>query len=63
MPDDLIGELAKARLLDLVKPLLDGKKSGMVLVKGDEVGELHIEGGEVIMAKTRYFRERKRLSP
>ena len=53
MPDDLIGELAKARLLDLVKPLLDGKKSGMVLVKGDEVGELHIEGGEIIHAKTR----------
>lgn len=53
MPADLIGELEKSTLLDLVKPLLDGKKSGMVLVKGDEVGELHIEGGEIVHAKTR----------
>ena len=53
MPDDFIGELAKATLLDLVKPLLDGKKSGMVRIKGNDVGELHIEGGKIIHAKTR----------
>ncbi len=53
MPDDFIGELTKATLLDLVKPLLDGKKSGMVRIKGDGIGELHIEGGKIIHARTR----------
>lgn len=51
MPNDFIGELSKARLLDLVKPLLNRKNSGMVLVRGTEIGELHIEGGNIIHAK------------
>lgn len=51
MPNDFIGELPKARLFDLVKPLLSRKNSGMVLVRGTEIGELHIEGGNIIHAK------------
>jgi hypothetical protein len=54
MPNDFIGELSKARLFDLVGPLLTGKKSGMVLIKGHDSGELHIEGGNIIHAKTGY---------
>jgi hypothetical protein len=52
MPNDFIGDLSKARLLELVGPLLSGKKSGMVLIKGEEVGELHLEGGSIVHAKT-----------
>jgi len=51
MPDDFIGELPRARLFDLVKSLVNRKKSGMVLIRGTEIGELHIEGGNIIHAK------------
>jgi hypothetical protein len=51
MPNDFIGDLSKTRLFDLIKPLLTRKKSGLILVKGDEIGEVHIEGGNIIHAK------------
>ena len=51
MPDDFIGELPKARLFDLVRSLVNRKKAGMVLIRGTETGELHIEGGNIIHAK------------
>ncbi|MGD0229785.1 MAG: DUF4388 domain-containing protein [Syntrophorhabdales bacterium] len=52
MPNDFIGELSKATLFELVKPLLSGKRSGMVQIKGNDVGELHIEAGTIIHGKT-----------
>ncbi len=52
MPNYFIGELSETRLFDLVKPLVDGRKSGMLLIKGKDVGEIHIEGGRIIHAKT-----------
>lgn len=63
MPNDFIGELSKARLLDLVKPLLNRKNSGMVLVRGTEIGELHIEGVTSFMPKTAMPRVRKPFLP
>lgn len=54
MPSYFIGELSETRLLDLVKPLLDGKKSGMISIKGKEYGEIHIEAGQIIHAWTNY---------
>jgi len=54
MPSYFIGELSETRLFDLVKPLLDGKKSGMISVKGREYGEIHIEAGQIIHALTNY---------
>jgi DNA-binding transcriptional regulator YhcF (GntR family) len=51
MPNDFIGDLSKTRFFDLMKPLLDRKKSGLLLVKGDELGEVYIEGGGIIHAK------------
>jgi hypothetical protein len=55
MPSHFIGELSKTRLFDLIKPLLDGKKSGMISVKGKDAGEIHIEGGQIIHAQTGYL--------
>ena len=54
MPSYFIGELSETRLFDLIKPLLDGKKSGMISVKGRDAGEIHIEGGRMIHAQTSY---------
>jgi hypothetical protein len=52
MPNDLIGDLSKVRLFDLVKSLVDGKKSGMVVIEGANAAELYIEGGSIIHGKT-----------
>jgi hypothetical protein len=51
MPNDFIGDLSKTRLFDTMKPLLDKKKSGLMLVKGNETGEVYMEGGSIIHAK------------
>jgi len=48
MSIDFIGDLSETRLFDLVKPLVDGKKSGMVVIEGDEVQELYVEGGSIV---------------
>lgn len=54
MPSYFIGELSETRLFDLIKPLLDGKKSGMISIKGREYGEIHIEAGQIIHAWTNF---------
>lgn len=55
MSNDLIGDLSKTRLFDLIKPLLERKKSGLLMIKGHDTGELYIEGGSIIHAKTGSF--------
>jgi hypothetical protein len=54
MPSYFIGELSETRLFNLIKPLLDGKKSGMIAIKGREYGEIHIEAGQIIHAWTNF---------
>jgi len=52
---DLIGDLSVISLFNLVKPLVDGKRSGLMAVKGKkgkEVAELYIEGGQIVHART-----------
>lgn len=49
---DLIGDLSEIRLYDLVKPLVDGKKSGLMAVKGTEPAEIYIEGGQIVHVRT-----------
>ncbi len=49
---DLIGDLSEIRLYDLVKPLVDEKKSGLMAVKGTEPAEIYIEGGQIVHART-----------
>ncbi len=52
MAGDLIGNLSEVRLFDLVKPLVDGKKSGMVIIGGTEVRELYVEGGSIVHGRS-----------
>lgn len=49
---DLIGDLSEIRLFILVKSLVEGKKSGLLAVKGKETAELFIEGGQIVHART-----------
>jgi hypothetical protein len=52
MSHDLIGDLSKARLFDLVNPLVGGKKSGLVVIEGTGAAELYVEGGNIVHGKT-----------
>jgi hypothetical protein len=52
MPNDFIGELSKSSLFELVGPLLHGKKSGMIRIKGDHEAELYLEAGKIVHALT-----------
>jgi len=51
MSSEFIGDLSEIRLFELVKPLVDGKKSGMVVIEGTEVQELYVEGGSIVHVK------------
>ncbi len=52
MSNDIIGDLSKNKLLDLIGPLLSNKKSGMIQIKGHQAGEIYLEGSNIIHAKT-----------
>ncbi|MBP1749656.1 MAG: hypothetical protein H6Q52_2195 [Deltaproteobacteria bacterium] len=53
--NDFIGDLSKNKLLDLMTPLLSKKKSGMIRIRGHEIGEIYLEGSNIIHAKTGEF--------
>lgn len=51
MSREFIGDLSKVRLFDLVKPLVEQKKSGMVVIEALNAAELYFEGGNIIHGK------------
>jgi hypothetical protein len=52
MPETFLGDLAEVKLFDILKPLFSDKKTGKIIFKGKESGELYLELGNVIHAKT-----------
>jgi len=52
MPELLLGDLSQVRLFDILKPLLMGKKTGKLSFKGKENGEMYLEIGNIVHAKT-----------
>jgi hypothetical protein len=52
MPETFIGELSQAKFFDLIKPLLTGKKTGLLVIKGNGNGEIFIETGNIVHART-----------
>jgi hypothetical protein len=52
MPEISLGDLAQNKLFDVLKPLFGGKKTGKITVKGKEGGELYLELGNIIHART-----------
>jgi hypothetical protein len=52
MPETFLGDLSQVKLFDILKPLFSDKKTGKVIFKGEEGGELYLELGNITHAKT-----------
>ena len=52
MSEIYLGDLSQEKLFDILKPLLTGKKTGRMVFKGKENGEICLEKGNIIHAKT-----------
>ena len=50
MPEIFLGDLSQVKLFDIFKPLLMGKKTGKLCVRGKENGEIYIEMGIIVHA-------------
>jgi hypothetical protein len=52
MPETFLGDLTQIKLFDILKPLFSDKKTGKIVFKGKESGELYLELGNITHAKT-----------
>jgi hypothetical protein len=52
MPETFLGDLTQVKLFDVLKPLFSDKRTGKIVLKGKETGELYLEVGNVTHAKT-----------
>ncbi len=52
MPEILLGDLSQVKLFDILKPLLMGKKTGRLGIRGKENGEIYLEMGNIVHTKT-----------
>jgi hypothetical protein len=52
MPEIFLGDLSQVKLFDILKPLLMGKKTGRLSFRGKENGEMYLEMGNIVHAKT-----------
>ena len=52
MPEVVLGDLPQVRIFDILKPLLIEKRSGRVVFKGKEEGEIYLELGNISHART-----------
>jgi hypothetical protein len=52
MPELFLGDLSQRKLFDILKPLLMSKKTGRLTFKGKEKGEMQLEMGNIVHAKT-----------
>lgn len=51
MPEIFLSDLSQVRLFDILKPLLIGKKTGILSFKGKENGEICLEIGNIVHAR------------
>jgi hypothetical protein len=52
MPEIFLGDLSQVKLFEVLKPLLMGKKTGRLSFKGKENGEMYLEMGNIVHAKS-----------
>lgn len=52
MAEIFLGDLSQIKLFDIFKPLLDGKKTGVLFLRGKENGEIYLELGNIVHART-----------
>ena len=55
MPEIFLSDLSQVKLFDILKPLLLGKKTGVLSIKGKENGEIHLDSGSIIHARAGNF--------
>lgn len=55
MPEKYLGDLNQFKLFDLLKPLLIDKATGRILIRGKEGGEIYLDSGDIVHAKTDHF--------
>lgn len=55
MPATMLGDLSQVKLFDILKPLLTEKKTGKVFIKSKEEGEICLEVGDIVHARTDHF--------
>ena len=51
MAEIFLSDLSQVRLFDVLKPLLIGKKTGILSIKGKDNGEIFIEMGSIVHAR------------
>ncbi len=52
MDEILLGDLSQVKLFDILKPLLMGKKTGRLSLRGKENAEIYLEMGNIVHTKT-----------
>jgi predicted transcriptional regulator len=52
MPEVVLGDLPQVRIFDILKPLLIERKTGRVVFRGKEEGEIYLELGNISHART-----------
>ena len=52
MREIFLGDLSNLKLFDILKTLLVEKKTGVLVIKGKESGEVYLEAGDIVHAKT-----------
>jgi hypothetical protein len=52
MPEIFLGDLTQVKLFDILTPLFSGKKTGRIMFKEKEGGELYLELGSITHART-----------
>jgi hypothetical protein len=54
MSGTFLGELSRIKFFDLIKPLLVERKTGLLKIEGDENGEIFLETGNIVHARTAF---------
>jgi len=55
MPESFLGDLTQIKLFDILKPLMTDKKTGRVSIKGKEEGEIYLDRGDILHARTNHY--------
>jgi len=58
-----LGELSNLKLFDILKTLLVEKKTGVLVIKGKEPGEVYLEAGNIVHAKRTIHQGKKLFYP
>lgn len=51
MRDIFLGDLSRLKLFDILKALLVEKKTGLLNIQGKDLGEIYLEGGNIVHAR------------